>query len=77
MKTADQLVRERLQLLCQAKGCTLTKLAKISGLSHASITGFISGRYNNIGILTLQKVCNGLGISLYEFFNAELFKIKE
>ena len=77
MKSADQLVRERIQQLCQSKDYTFYKLAKRSGFGHATIRDFMNGKNTNIGILTIKKICNGLEISLYDFFDTESFRDRE
>jgi len=74
MKTTDQLVRERIRQLCQKKSYTINKLATVSGFGYSTVRDFMNGKNSNIGILTLKKLCDGLEISLYEFFNTESFK---
>ena len=74
MKSADQLVRERIQQLCQSKDYTFYKLAKKSGFGHSTLIDFMNEKNTNIGILTIKKICNGLEISLYDFFDSVSFK---
>jgi len=72
--TTDQAVRERIQHFCQSRNYTINKLATISELATATIRDFMNGKNSNIGILTLKKICDGLEISLYDFFNTDEFR---
>jgi len=74
MGTTDNAVRERIRKLCQTKNYTINKLADVSGLNYSTVRDFMKGKNNNIGIITIKKLCDGLDISLYDFFHHEMFK---
>jgi DNA-binding Xre family transcriptional regulator len=52
---------------------TQYKLALNSGLSHATITTLVKGKHKGANIITLYAVCQGLEITLVDFFNDEMF----
>ena len=60
-------VLERLQALMNARGWTMYRLAKESGLTESTIANIY--RRNAIpSIDTLERICRGFGITLSQFF---------
>ena len=53
---------------------TINKLATESGVAPSTIKNILYGKSQNPGIVTLKMLCDGLGITLTEFFNTEEFK---
>lgn len=76
MNTLDA-VKTRLQILCEQKGVTINKLATEAGVPPSTVKGILYGRSNNPGVVTIKKLCDGLGISLTEFFETEEFRYLE
>lgn len=66
-------VATRLIQLCKARHITINKLATTSAVSASTLKGILYGRSKNPGIVTLKKLCDGLGITLGEFFNTPEF----
>lgn len=66
-------VATRLIQLCEARHITINKLATTSAVSASTLKGILYGRSKNLGIVTLKKLCDGLGITLGEFFNTPEF----
>ena len=73
MNTLDA-VKTRLQILCEQKGMTINKLATEAGIPPSTVKGILYGRSNNPGVVTIKKLCDGLGISITEFFDTEEFR---
>ena len=69
-----EAVRNRILLLCGEKKIALNKLAMDAGMAPSSLKNILYGRSKNPGIVTLKILCDGLGISLAEFFDTEEFK---
>ena len=67
-------VKNRLIFLCGRKGITINKLATESGIAPSTIKNIIYGKSTNPGIVTLKKLCDGLDISIAEFFDADVFR---
>ena len=53
---------------------TINKLANESGVAPSTIKKILYGKSQNPGIVTLKMLCDGLGISLTEFFDTAEFK---
>ena len=75
MKVSDILIEEsvieRIQNLMNFKHWSIYKLAKESGLPYSSLNNIFTRR-TCPSIATLEKICNGLDISLSDFFNYEI-----
>lgn len=70
-------VKNRIIVLCEKKRITINKLADQSGIAPSTLKNILYGKSNNPGIVTIKMLCDGLGISLYDFFNSEDFKFLE
>lgn len=68
-----QAVRERIAELCEEKHTTINKLANISGITQSTLNNIMSGRNNSTTISTIQKICDGLEITVTDFFDSPLF----
>lgn len=71
--TAQQAVVVKINKLCKENKVTVNHLAYISGMPPSTIKNIIYGSSTNTGVVTIAKICNGLGISLTDFFEDELF----
>lgn len=67
-------VRWRILELCEQRGLTVNKLAIICGLTQSTLNNITSGRNNSTTIATIKKICDGLDISISEFFDAKVFQ---
>ena len=69
-----EAVRERIRGLCAERGITINQLATLSGITQSTLNNIVSGRNNSATVATIQKICNGLNISLLDFFDNDLFR---
>ena len=67
-------VKNRILYLCEKKKITINKLATESGVAPSSVKNILYGKSLNPGIVTLKKLCDGLGVTLPYFFDTEDFK---
>lgn len=67
-------VRNRILELCKETGYTINGVAESSGVNQSTVRNFLNKRNNTIGIITLKIICDGLDISVAEFFNQAKFK---
>lgn len=72
----EQAITERILSLCKIREITPNKLATMAGLPPATIRCIFYGRSKNVGTRTLLDICEALDITLYDFFNDQLFKDK-
>ena len=66
-------VRARILDLCAQRQITVNRLATISGVTQSTLNNIISGRNNSVTVSTIKKLCDGLDISLREFFDVPAF----
>lgn len=69
-----EAVSKRIEQLCFDKGITINALANISAVSPSTVKSIIYGASRNPGIATIKMLCDGLEISLIDFFDADVFK---
>ena len=69
-----EAVRNRILELCQEKNISVNKLCNISGVTQSTVNNIISGRNRSATISTIKKLCDGLGITIEEFFHSKLFQ---
>lgn len=67
-------VANRLVALCGQKGWTVNKLATRSGVSPSTVKSILYGNSKNPGVVTIKLLCDGLEISLEEFFSGPEFE---
>ena len=46
----------------------------MSGVTQSTLNNIVSGRNNSATVATVQKLCDGLGITIEEFFTSPLFR---
>ncbi len=73
MKTR-KAVANRILELCEKKNLSVNGLARISAVPPSTLKNIINGGSKNAGVVTIKKLCDGLEISLFDFFNTEEFK---
>lgn len=67
------LVVERIYELCKEREITPNALSYLSGVSQSTVKSILNGESKNPGIVTLKKLCDGLNVSIVEFFDTEKF----
>lgn len=68
-----EAVRQRIIELCRQRELTVNKLSNISGVTQSTVNNIVSGRNRSATVSTIKKLCDGLGITIQEFFASELF----
>ena len=76
MDTRKQ-VSLRIQQLCAAHGYNINSLARKAGIPPTTLKNIVYGSSHNPGIVTIKLICDGLEISLYDFFDADSFNQAE
>ena len=71
--TIGEAVRLRILELCKENHITVNHLATVSGITQSTLSNIISGRNHGTTVSTVKKICDGLNISVQDFFASELF----
>ena len=69
-----EAVKKRFEELCYKKGITFCRLASLSGVPYTTVKSILYNQSKNPGIVTIKKLCDGIDISITEFFDTEYFK---
>ena len=70
-------VRDRILQLCEERNMSINKLATLSALPPSSVKNILYGKSQNPKLLTIKLLCDGLGITLGEFFSTPEFDALE
>ena len=71
--TVSEAVAERIIDLCDERNITINKLCTISAVTQSTVNDIINKRSKNPGVATVKKLCDGLSISVSEFFDSDIF----
>lgn len=71
---AKEAVARRIQALCAERELAVNALANLCGVSPSTIYSMLNEKSGNPGVITIQKLCDGLDISVREFFDDPLFE---
>jgi transcriptional regulator with XRE-family HTH domain len=70
-KSAPVIFREKIRILRKEKGWTQEKAAEVCGVPYKLFQHYELGIKKNPGLLTLEKIAGGFGLTVGEFFQAE------
>ncbi len=68
-----EAVRIRILELCKYRGISVNRLAAISGITQSTLNNIVSGRNQSATVSTIKKICDGLEITIQEFFYSPCF----
>lgn len=68
-----EAVRNRILVLCGENKITINKLANLAGLPPSSVKNILYGKSRNPKLATIKMLCDGLDMTLGEFFSTEEF----
>ena len=72
-----EAVANRITQLCKDRNITINGLSYISGVPNSTIKGIFYKRSKNPGVVNIKKICDGLEITLGEFFSTPEFDALE
>lgn len=70
----NEAVSKRLSEFMQEKGMTQYQLFMKSGVPKSTISNIINCTYPSMKLRVIHELCQGLGVSVIEFFNSPLFE---
>ena len=69
----NKVIEEKITKLLIERNITVNKLESMSCLTQSTVDSLINGKSKNPKLLTIVRICDGLGITLTEFFDDKLF----
>lgn len=70
---SKEAVAERIVQLCKERNIAINALANISGVAPSTIYSMLNTKSQNPGVVSIKKLCDGLEITLRDFFDSDLF----
>ncbi len=72
MRMKEAIV-SRFQQLCQERKMAYNELATLSGVTPSTVYSMMDSRRKDVSAVTVKKLCDGLGITIPEFFSGPIF----
>lgn len=72
MKIKEAIV-QRFQNICTEKAIKYNELATLSGVTPSTVYSMMDATRKDISMITVKKLCDGLDISIIDFFNDPIF----
>ena len=73
-ENVSKAVSKRITDLCSKYGYSINCLSELSGITQSTVNDIVNCKSKNVGIITIKKLCEGLCITLEEFFTDPLFR---
>lgn len=71
--TVKDMVAKRFRDICKERNIRTNELANLSGVTPSTVYSMMDERRRDVSIVVIKKLCDGLDISLGEFFSTEEF----
>lgn len=71
--TVKDAVAQRFAQICRSRDMSINELATRSGVTPSTVYSMMDARRRELSITTIKKLCDGLDMTLGEFFSAEDF----
>lgn len=72
-----EAVKKRILELCEEREITVNHLCDLSGMPASTVKSILNGKSRDPQISTIVKLCDGLDITIADFFNTETFRSLE
>lgn len=75
--TLTNAVQKRIRELCSQRNITINKLATICGITQSTLNNIFVRKSAKPTVSTIKKICDGLEITLSDFFDTDYFNSLE
>lgn len=69
----SEAVKMRILELCRERNITVNKLSTICGLTQSTLNNIMHREGSNPTVSTVKKICDGLEITMSDFFTSDIF----
>lgn len=76
MAVKDAVVQRFLQI-CNQRGIKANELATLAGITPSTVYSMMDAARRDLSIITIKKLCDGLDMTLGEFFSTPEFDALE
>lgn len=67
-------VKIRVLKLLKERNMSINKVCTLGNLTTSTLNTMLNNKSEYCSVRTIKKVCQGLNISLFDFFNDDIFK---
>lgn len=71
--TLTNAIQSRIKELCNERNITINKLSIICGITQSTLNNIFTRNENKPTVSTIKKICDGLNITLSDFFDSDYF----
>ena len=64
----------RFKELCQQRNIKHNELANLAGVTPSTVYSMMNENRRDLSVITIKKLCDGLDITIVDFFNCDTFK---
>ncbi len=68
-----EAIATRILALCNERNIAVNTLANLSGVSPSTVYSMLNEKSQNPGVVSIKKLCDGIDITLREFFDSPIF----
>lgn len=72
MRIGDALSK-KITCFCKDENISINQFANMCCLTQSTVQHIVEGKSKNPKMLTIIRICDGIGIPLYKFFQDDLF----
>ena len=73
MRIKDAIVK-RFQELCRQRNIKFNELANLAGVTPSTVYSMMDESRRDVSAVTVKKLCDGLDITVIDFFNCNIFQ---
>ena len=67
----------RMKNICKDRKIKFNELANRSGVTPSTVYSMMDERRRDLSVITLKKLCDGLDMTITEFFDDDIFRTLE
>lgn len=71
--TVSEAVVTKILKICDERNITINKLSYICGITQSTLDNIVNKNSKNPKLLTIVRICDGLEITLHDFFSDPIF----
>lgn len=69
-----EAIVKRLNNICKQRNICYNELATLSGVTPSTVYSLMDESRKDLSVITLKKLCDGLDMTITDFFNDDIFK---
>lgn len=71
--STKEAIAKRIIELCNERNIAINALANLSGVSPTTVYSMLNEKSQNPGVVSIKKLCDGIDMTLREFFDSPIF----